>query len=640
MKYTHLNRLAAVWRLLATQTRLAPFVESEDLAVFDRRLESEGLPFLTVVLPRLGKELLRSIERGSANPVLGFESEDGGSTPLFLRRAWNAVFQDGVLRTDADGDAVACILQLSQLFYKLEVPYTRDQVQPVLDSFIAIENELRELRFTTSSLVLMRARALLCRLLAGVNPARLRPRHGSGSCATKGLITPRRYDRWRYIPRLAEVFPYDQYFYLNHNHLSDELYRLYVEDVDYTDLVCNAMPSAWDEVAKEPLARVVLVHKDSRGPRLISAEPPEFMFIQQGLWALMRDTVEQSTLMAQLVGFTDQTRQRERARLASQTKEYATLDLESASDRVSVQLVKELFPENWVKAFMACRSNATVLPDGTRVPLTKIAPMGSAVCFPVETLVFWAISVAAMRDCDLYIQTMKALSPKSGISRTRMTELVRLLPTVFGDDIIVPTQHAEKVIEALEGVGLKVNRDKSFCHGPFRESCGGDYFNGVYVAPVRVRKNITGDDEVSWARSVDLFNNIIVRYGIENVGLAAEQLLAEWFTYPTPVSSRWAVEQRIENGHRPLGAGGIFLYGRYTHVSPRIRKRFRRGDEPDNGSCLQTTEYRIRFEVAVEDELDFEGWCPLYRWFLTRDRAHDTYAPTRRVRYKWGWTTL
>ena len=58
---------------------------------------------------------------------------------------------------------------------------------------------------------------------------------------------------------------------------------------------------------------------------------------------------------------------------------------------------------------------------------------------------------------------------------------------VYGDDIIVPVDMMEPVAAGLEAFGLRVNSSKSFGTGRFRESCGGDYYEGVWITPVRVR---------------------------------------------------------------------------------------------------------------------------------------------------------
>jgi len=59
---------------------------------------------------------------------------------------------------------------------------------------------------------------------------------------------------------------------------------------------------------------------------------------------------------------------------------------------------------------------------------------------------------------------------------------------VYGDDIIVPVECAESVIDSLESFGIKVNRSKSFWNGKFRESCGKEYYEGQDVSIVKVRR--------------------------------------------------------------------------------------------------------------------------------------------------------
>lgn len=152
--------------------------------------------------------------------------------------------------------------------------------------------------------------------------------------------------------------------------------------------------------------------------------------------------------------------------MGSKYGRYATLDLNEASDRVSVGLVHLLFPGQVLPALLAARSLGTQLPDGRKVVLHKYAPMGSALCFPVLALTVWALLKAGLATCDAGGQ-----------------------PTVYvyGDDVIVDTENSEHAMNILEAFGLKVNRDKSCTSGFFRESCGMDAFKGVCVTPVRFR---------------------------------------------------------------------------------------------------------------------------------------------------------
>jgi hypothetical protein len=68
---------------------------------------------------------------------------------------------------------------------------------------------------------------------------------------------------------------------------------------------------------------------------------------------------------------------------------------------------------------------------------------------------------------------------------------------VYGDDIVIPTQHVDYVCEYLESFGLRVNRNKSFANSHFRESCGADFFAGQAVKPVYFRQHLPSPN-VNW----------------------------------------------------------------------------------------------------------------------------------------------
>ena len=103
--------------------------------------------------------------------------------------------------------------------------------------------------------------------------------------------------------------------------------------------------------------------------------------------------------------------------------------------------------------------------------MSKFAPMGSALCFPVESLTFWAIAVGSIWNL------------------TQDQLVARQSVYVYGDDIIIDSKYTKLVIEALESVDLVVNRSKSFLgEHPFRESCGIEAWLGHDVTPLRVKK--------------------------------------------------------------------------------------------------------------------------------------------------------
>jgi hypothetical protein len=221
------------------------------------------------------------------------------------------------------------------------------------------------------------------------------------------------------------------------------------------------------------------VPKDSRGPRLISCEPLDFQWIQQGLGRALVQHLESHPLTRWSLHFSDQSPNQSGASLGSLTGDYATLDLNEASDRVSTELVRLLFPEPLLECLMNSRSLSTVLPDGRSLVLNKYAPMGSALCFPVLATVCWALLAVGLPDAGSF--------PYNESSRKTWRPRVREDFLVYGDDIIVRTAHAAHAMNLLESFGLKINRDKSCTSGFFRESCGRDAFKGLTVTPVRIR---------------------------------------------------------------------------------------------------------------------------------------------------------
>lgn len=146
------------------------------------------------------------------------------------------------------------------------------------------------------------------------------------------------------------------------------------------------------------------------------------------------------------------------AREGSRTGRLATIDLSAASDCMSTSLVRMLMPPEWHRQLSMLRSPFTEVKGDWR-RLEKFSSMGNGYTFELETLIFLAISLALTGEWDT-----KEVS-------------------VFGDDIIVPTRHGSGIVAALKFFGFETNLRKTFLTGSFRESCGGDFFEGVGVRP-------------------------------------------------------------------------------------------------------------------------------------------------------------
>lgn len=427
-----------------------------DIAEMRKRVKAQGISFLTKDLPRFGKAIDLALAKQIPLRVTGFKKKHGTELPQFLWELTSKVFDlNGCELPLGNAQALRSLRQIAYSFYKLELPYSESDKQRVIESFVQVDADLKfDLKSLTDEHKVMfeYARGLIHRVLSTCDPRLIKPRHGPGVVSTGEKPWDKPYFEV-YNTKIAEYYNYEDYFFYNYSHLADDLRRFL------------SLP----EVADRP-AKVVLVPKDSRGPRLISCEPVENQWIQQGQMRLLIKHLEQHELTKGHLNFTDQTYNRWYAWLGSQDGELVTLDMKEASDRVSLALVEELFPQEWVKALKASRSACTELPDGDIVYLNKFAPMGSAVCFPVEALIFYAIGVAAI-SCTRGIPLSQA----------------RKFYYVYGDDLVCSHGDHVAVSQLLSAVGLLLNEDKCCTRGLFRESCGLDAYRGTDVTPLKLR---------------------------------------------------------------------------------------------------------------------------------------------------------
>ena len=173
------------------------------------------------------------------------------------------------------------------------------------------------------------------------------------------------------------------------------------------------------------------------------------------------------------------------AQYASVTGSLATIDLSSASDTVSRDLVKLLVPVEWWDLLVSLRCSHTFL-EGKAYRLEKFSSMGNGFTFELETLIFYSLcrTIRKLRFPGLQdsLAYYKGKAREGHLYVLNQVERESTI-SVFGDDIIVPTWMADDVISALKFFGFSVNPEKTFLEGPFRESCGGDYFLGQDVRP-------------------------------------------------------------------------------------------------------------------------------------------------------------
>ena len=201
--------------------------------------------------------------------------------------------------------------------------------------------------------------------------------------------------------------------------------------------------------------RVAFVPKNSKTHRPIAIEPTVNAFLQKGIGSTIR-----KKLRAVGVDLSDQSYNRRLARKGSIDGTLCTIDLESASDTIAIELVRLLLPPAWFQLLDLARSKFGTLDGKSYFFWEKFSSMGNGFTFELETLIFWSLT--------------RALAEEVGSSEPL---------NVYGDDIICDTKIYPRVAEVFSFVGFKVNREKSFATGSFRESCGEDYFRNLNVRP-------------------------------------------------------------------------------------------------------------------------------------------------------------
>jgi hypothetical protein len=340
------------------------------------------------------------------------------------------------------------------------------------------------------------------------------------------------------------------------------------------------------EPGAERPVRVITVPKTLKAPRVIAIEPLCMQYAQQGVLESLVNHLEGFDNPTRwLCGFQDQRPNRRMALEGSLYGELATLDLSEASDRVSNQLVREMVAHwpNVAAALDATRSRkADVL--GKTYRLAKFASMGSALCFPVEAMVF-----ATIIFCGIEEALNRQLSKKDIQSFKRRVR-------VYGDDIIVPVDFAVQVVGKLEDFGLRVNTGKSFWTGKFRESCGREYYDGHDVSIVRVRSMLPSrpGDAHELVSTVSLRNQLYFA-GYWRVCRWLDMLIGDLIPFPHvgPDSSvlgrhsllvSYETQRMCPRTHAPLVKGRVVsaeIPPSYLEDSGALLKYFlKRGAEP------------------------------------------------------------
>jgi len=220
-------------------------------------------------------------------------------------------------------------------------------------------------------------------------------------------------------------------------------------------------------------SRLATVPKNEDTVRTIAIEPSGSMAMQLAAGRYLEGALR----MIGLDISTQQPKNKAMALRGSLDGSLATIDLKSASDMISINLVRQLMPCDWFGLLVCLRSPNIDVKGHGEISLNMISTMGNGFTFPLMTLIIVAL-IYGLRCINggpsLFIDWRDT--------------------AVFGDDIIVPANEYVALTKVLTDAGLVVNHDKSYSEGPFRESCGGDYYKGYDVTPFYVKHLSTPAD--------------------------------------------------------------------------------------------------------------------------------------------------
>lgn len=598
-----------------------------------KRLESlvgsRGIGVVMKDLPAFGKVLDKGLSSGWLNlakipHTLGNWSK---GTVLFQRVIFSALFNKrGELLTPT-ADEVLFARQLCYMAKRVRMKSSEESLTTAVEKYLTIEEELDSpmldwgrpylykadpVRYRHNCFALYRRDGVfktdlplsifevLDAVTAYYTPREevdlheLICRHGSGAVADIGKGGDKyTFPSWPH--KLGVMFPY-------------EVFAFHREGF----LPLNAGSGVYQPGESEVPARLSAVPKTLDKPRLITIEPTAHQFLQQGLMRWIRRTMNPS--LSRAINFHDQDLSRNLTLEASKSGSLATVDLSDASDRLTCQVIELCFRTNpdFLKCLNACRSHLLQIGKGAGVhsgktiELKKFAGMGSAVTFPVQTIVYACIAATAV----LYDRGWKVV-PRN---YRRAMGMVR----VFGDDIILPSSSVPTLARLLEALQLRVNADKTHWLGHFRESCGMDAWHGYEVTPCYIsafslRRKPKAEELVSW---IDTVNNL---------HMAGFWYLSEHMVQQIPPK----VRRKIVVSDRDLGVLSLrsFMIG---------TKGGARRDNPD----MHYPEVKGTMPVARRELRRRMNYRSLLQYFLEQPSSDLKWVSGREPNADWcsGWT--
>lgn len=384
---------------------------------------------------------------------------------------------------------------------------------------------------------------------------------------------------------------------------SDQLLDFFVTrfDVDARDDVGALSP----RLHRGPVPRVsrwLTVPKSIRKRRGIAPQPATLQFYQQGVlmgyyhfvWhahgdvrKVRHDDERRAQFIRSHFPIFNRDVNRRLALRGSRYNHWSTYDLSDASDSISVRLVKGIFGPNLRCCLIACRCTAT----SQHPNMETYGTMGDATVFPTESITIGAavqLALILAREHDSTVHLGQW--------------------TVFGDDICVqnnPTVH-HYIHEVFSHLGFKINDDKSFLSGNYRESCGVEAYCGEEIQPWYFlnRTNWPVDRENRVSSLISAANHCYDR-GYRVCRMYAIHMLQElcWSSKLVPFTTR------------PYDTS--MVYTPFLTDRGCYRRRLEGGTQN-----LQRLQCSVISEVEDEDSL--ETWEEWYRYYM-----YFAYPPIR-----------
>lgn len=347
-----------------------------------------------------------------------------------------------------------------------------------------------------------------------------------------------------------------------------------------------------------PSVKVLAVPKSYKASRIIAMES----VMRQGYALAYGEIIARH--LPEFVNIHDQGRNQEMAWSGSRTGELCTLDASNASDRISYTLVRDIFPARFIDRILPCRAPYMEVGNRPKRTTQMFLTSGNGLTFVIETMVYWAIADVCCTLVGRYY-TLPSYSYKGTVFTC----------SAYGDDVILPSVCAETAYDIYHMCGLKINPDKSFSTGDYRESCGEEYLRGTVVSSIYYpRFPVPGRVQGSKVRLTDQLFNDSYRGKIDNSLTMLIDLQHRLFTF-CPSAAQF-VRQIVRAAHPKMTSSLLMeevadLWGYDTLVQPvRHEGRFAAGTDRSVLEAARNWDRATGMGLHVTPVLKYRGSAP------------------------------